>query len=102
MDDVGVAGENVLKVDVADAEEALVFETFALGAVRQGLVDGSPMLKNIAYCHSRCVGDLCCFVLYLHDKDIYIPALIKDMVGYGEIEDVRMGEGNYRNFTSEK
>nr|DAH59526.1 MAG TPA: hypothetical protein [Caudoviricetes sp.] len=45
---------------------------------------------------------LFCFVLYLHDKDIYIPTLIKDMVGCGEIEDVRMGERNYRNFTSEK
>ena len=52
MNNVGVSGENVLKVNVADAEEALVFEAFALGVMRKGLVDGSPMLKDIAYCHN--------------------------------------------------
>nr|DAM48921.1 MAG TPA: hypothetical protein [Caudoviricetes sp.] len=52
MNNVGVTGKDVLKVDVADAEEALVFQAFALGVVRKGLVDGSPMLKNIAYCHN--------------------------------------------------
>jgi len=50
VNDVGITGKDILKVDVADAEEALVFEALALGVVRQGLVDGSPMLKDIAYC----------------------------------------------------
>ena len=54
MYDVGISGKNVLKVDVADAEERL-FLQLAFGFVRQGLVDGSPMLKDIAYCHSQMI-----------------------------------------------
>ena len=33
VDDVGVTGKDVLKVDVADTEEGLVFEAFAFGVV---------------------------------------------------------------------
>jgi len=51
VDDVGVTGKDVLKVDIPDSEERLVFEAFALGVVRQWLVDGGPMLKDVAYCH---------------------------------------------------
>ena len=33
VDDVGIAGKDVLKVDVTDTKERLVFEAFALGVM---------------------------------------------------------------------
>nr|DAI89036.1 MAG TPA: hypothetical protein [Caudoviricetes sp.] len=53
VDDVGITREDVLKVNIADAKETLVFETFAFGFMRQRLVDRSPMFKNVAYSHKR-------------------------------------------------
>lgn len=61
VDDVGISGKDVFEVYVADAKEALVFKTLTLGVVRQGLVDGSPMLKNIAYCHNATKIRYCLF-----------------------------------------
>nr|DAE40317.1 MAG TPA: hypothetical protein [Bacteriophage sp.] len=36
--------------------------------------------------------------LFLYHKYSYKVLRTADMVGYGEIKDVRMGDGEYRNF----
>ena len=55
MDDVGVTGKDVLKVDVANAKKTLVFQASALRMMRQRAIDARPMFENIAYCHSQLI-----------------------------------------------
>ena len=48
-----------------------------------------------------CVVFLCCCPEFLYNKFSYKMLRNADMVGSGEVEYVRMGNGEYRNFMVE-